>query len=55
MKIIKEPNRIITCPTCECEFKWDINDLVDTRGSSCKIPRLYCPICKQLILLRKDK
>lgn len=55
MKIIKEPNNIITCPTCGCVFKWDKNDLVDTRNLSCKIPRLHCPVCEQLILLSKKE
>ena len=53
MEIIKEPNNIIICPTCKCKFKWATNDLIDTRNLSCKIPRLYCPTCKQLILLRE--
>ncbi len=55
MKIIKQPIRIIVCPTCGCEFEWDADDLIDTTQSSCKCPRVYCPACKQLILIKDNK
>lgn len=54
MKIITQPNRTIVCPTCGCEFEWETEDLIDTTQNSCKFPRVHCPACRQIILLRQN-
>lgn len=55
MEIIKEPNCIVECPCCGCQFKFDKNDIYSATGGSRKgIPKnphkaVLCPICNNSI------
>ena len=49
--ITKKPVRQVTCPVCECEFRFDRSDLrTDPRMLSCQPSQfIECPNCEHAI------
>ncbi len=59
VEIIKYPVMTLDCPRCQCEFKFDVEDVKECGGSGRKRqPRQYlgvsCPICKQIVEVWSD-
>lgn len=62
MEIIKEPNCIVECSRCSCQFKFDKNDVYSATGGSRKgnpinpHKAVLCPICgKSIPILGTDR
>jgi hypothetical protein len=56
MKIIKEPNCLVECPVCHCQFEFDETDVYEaTGGMRHRVGAINphkavrCPICEKSI------